>query len=869
MKFSKNMTKTATVLLVILASTSLMLIANVSQPANAQLSATQPTVAIPSGAIADFTVQMEPYLSFRPTTIGVGQIFLVNMWLSPSPGAQRMFLDFTVTITKPDGTNDVIKMNSYPNDGTAWFEYSADQVGEWTLKFEFPGTYFPSGRYSNGFIVTNTTGTNYADSLYAAPGSTDLQKLTVQQEMVLSWPPAPLPTDYWTRPVAYEHREWWPILGDYPWYGPGVGSLWDTLYPDTNRYWGNYYFVPWVQGPESAHVVWKRPAVTVAGILGGDWETKSADQNIFSNTNRMGYPNIIYGGRAYQTLIKDVNGEATAVWQSFDIRTGEVYWEHITEIASASFFGATYYSPSYIEYATGQNPGGGGDPTGTITAVNLLFIGNGYLVKYNPFTGAITANVSISPLSSATYYMNGYALGVQNLGGGNYCLINWTTIGSSSNFNSRIISNITWPFSSLPSTADYNTGVAVSVSTLSDAGAYTSIRAMAANLKTGALMWNITRGGASTVGGTAHGETSYSGSCVTVDHGKVAILTEQGYYLALDQLSGQEVWKSSPEFAYPWDKPGFGAYAVASAYGLIYHMAYSGVYAIDWETGKIAWKYEAHPPFEFETPYIDENGESVYSWNTDCWVADGKVYVYNTEHSATVPITRGWKLHCINATSGEGVWSVMLPGAGSKHETDIGAIADGYLSMFGSDGYTYVFGKGKSAITVTAPDIIVAKGSGILIRGSVLDMSPAQPGTPCVSKESMATQMEYLHKQLSISGVYGNETLTGVPVVLTAIASDGTVIDLGTVTTNAYYGTFNMAWTPPDEGTYEIIVSFAGDESYGSSAAATAVSVGPATPTPSTPEVPTPVDNTMLLYGILVAVIIAIVLALVALFWKR
>jgi hypothetical protein len=106
-------------------------------------------------------------------------------------------------------------------------------------------------------------------------------------------------------------------------------------------------------------------------------------------------------------------------------------------------------------------------------------------------------------------------------------------------------------------------------------------------------------------------------------------------------------------------------------------------------------------------------------------------------------------------------------------------------------------------------------------------------------------------------------------VMLTAVSSDGSVIDIGTVTTNGYYGTFGQEWTPPDEGTYQIIANFAGDASYGSSGASTVISVGPATPTPETPEIPTPVDNTMLLYGILVLVVIAIIIGLVALLWKR
>jgi hypothetical protein len=135
----------------------------------------------------------------------------------------------------------------------------------------------------------------------------------------------------------------------------------------------------------------------------------------------------------------------------------------------------------------------------------------------------------------------------------------------------------------------------------------------------------------------------------------------------------------------------------------------------------------------------------------------------------------------------------------------------------------------------------------------------------------MATQMEYLHKQLPIGGLWGNETITGVPVVLTAIDSNGNPIDIGTVITNGYYGTFSKEWTAPNEGTYEILAYFAGDESYGSSSAATAVSVGPApeiedTTTPVTSEAP---DNTILFAAVIVAVIIAILIGLVNLIALR
>jgi len=176
----------------------------------------------------------------------------------------------------------------------------------------------------------------------------------------------------------------------------------------------------------------------------------------------------------------------------------------------------------------------------------------------------------------------------------------------------------------------------------------------------------------------------------------------------------------------------------------------------------------------------------------------------------------------------------------------------------------YVVGKGKSATTVTASQKTIAKGATVLIEGTVLDQSPGQPGTPCVAKESMTLQMEHIHIAQPLNGIYGNETITGVPVTLTAIDPNGNVAYIGNTTTNGYYGTFNFAWKPELEGTYQIVASFAADDSYGSSSASTAVEVGAAPQEPAQVEFPAIPDNSMMLNSILAAVIVAIILAVVA-----
>jgi hypothetical protein len=159
------------------------------------------SIPLPDGVTPDVTVETTAYLSFRPNPVGVGQTILVNMWLNPATHASRYFTDYKVTITDPDGNTDVITVDSYRADATAWFEYVVDQVGEWKLKFEFPGGYFPPGNYTvtGGYLGSQVV--SFVQSCYYKPSKTAEQTLTVQEDIVTSWPESSLPTDYWTRPV--------------------------------------------------------------------------------------------------------------------------------------------------------------------------------------------------------------------------------------------------------------------------------------------------------------------------------------------------------------------------------------------------------------------------------------------------------------------------------------------------------------------------------------------------------------------------------------------------------------------------------------------------------------------------------------------
>jgi len=161
----------------------------------------------------------------------------------------------------------------------------------------------------------------------------------------------------------------------------------------------------------------------------------------------------------------------------------------------------------------------------------------------------------------------------------------------------------------------------------------------------------------------------------------------------------------------------------------------------------------------------------------------------------------------------------------------------------------YVFGKGPSATTVTAPKIAITLGQSVMIEGTVTDQSTGQPDTACIADEDMAEWMEYLHLQ---------EPMPAVEVSLDVIDSNGNYRNIGTATSDMT-GTFAMMWEPDIPGQYTVIATFAGSESYGSSYAQTYMGVVDAPDPTAAPEAtPAPMTDTYVL-GMGVAAIAAIV----------
>ena len=828
---TKTKTLTAITFSLILITAAFMAITPTAQAQHTNMQEAG-SVPLPTGVIADNNIDTISHLSFRPNPVGVSQPMIANMWVQPNLWGGRQYTDYKVTFTRPDGTTESLTVNGYMGDSTSWLEYTPDMVGTWKIQFDFPGGYFPAGNYTTvwGVWIGPDVVQSFPESVYYKPSSDGPYEFVVQIDPVLSWPESPLPTDYWTRPVSPENREWHPILGSYPATGVvGYGSDWPT---DTNIYMSNYDYIPYTQAPNTAHVVWRRQG-NIAGLYGGVFGST------LSRSSGGGGPSIVYAGRAYQSITKVVDGEPTSVWQSYDLRTGEVYWER-TGVSA----------PNMVIYNWGWTGGEAGlhGSSGARSGVELARITGGKFITYNPFTGAETQSISISPLTSGTFYATldyAYFLSIQNIGTSqspDYRLINWTIGGdpgrSNSIINVRMMvkSNVTWPFSSL-GTVDYEAGIAVSVEApRTNPATQTNMEAriMGVDIETGQLQWNITKD----IG-------VFSASTSVADQGKFALRFNDGKWHCFDLKDGKELWTGETS-SWPWGT--LGAYGVHSYGGMIISLQYDGIAAYDWTTGKVVWFYQSKTPYAYETPYQD----NFPFFTGTSRIADGKLYTYNTEHTPTQPLTRGWRLHCIDITTGEGIWNIT----GSMSP---GAIADGYLTTSnGYDGYMYVFGKGQSATTVSAPQAALPKDSNVMITGSVLDMSPGNPNTPAVADESMSAWMEYLYMQKPIPG-----DAKGVTVKLGAIDSNGNYQDIGEATSDLG-GNFGKSWMPPVEGDYTIMATFEGTESYGSSFDTTYFTVDPAPePTPTqTPATQTDTYITGSTIAILAGIAIAVFLIL-------
>ena len=300
------------------------------------------------------------------------------------------------------------------------------------------------------------------------------------------------------------------------------------------------------------------------------------------------------------------------------------------------------------------------------------------------------------------------------------------------------------------------------------------------------------------------------------------------------------------------------------AYGMLYTGGYTGmISAYNLATGQLQWRYTAPSGGEKIQNYVLMEG----------LIVDGKIYVGTHEHSADTPLYKGERVRCLNATSGDVMWTM----SGWAYPESF-LTADGVVIYWNNyDAQIYAMGKGPTAVTVEAPKAAIDLGRSLVISGTVTDISAGTKqieqaarfpsGVPAVSDDSQAQWMEYVYMQKARP-----TNTSAVPVTLSVVDSNGNYREIGTTTTNDGFFTFN--WKPDIQGQYTVYASFAGSESYWPSHAITSFAVDPAAASPAPTETPqsnlvTTTDLLMYLAVGVVAIIIAIAVVGLLLLRKR
>ena len=728
------------------------------------------------------------YMFLSPNPIGVNQLGVVQAWIVPRPlYPETYFYNYNFIITAPDGTTATVLIPETEQTGSVWFNYVYNQVGTWTVKFTWDGNDLPGGGISGDHAYTESA----------------LLTLDVQLDPILSWPPAPLPTDELTWPINPENREWYQISGAWP-------------MSEYNSSGASYN--PYSLAPETAHILWELPPFQgTAGLIGGVYGT---GEYFSQDRGAQLAVNVVIAGKAY------IEDWFNRKYICIDIRTGEELfsWDGPPTMGRRG--------PRTVamveETSTGYYPDSGSHSGPQIWSVGER------LIKYDATNGKELLNVEgygSSPnamIGTLAYVTTG---GVDEDAGripiGR--AICWDTAGNAEDFADRLVFNTSFPLKGegWVWNAWGDTVVGVVSDFPMESGAF--------DANTGEVLWihNLTDIELDQAFGCGYGYAYYPINDLRM--------------IAQNLRTGERDWYSEP-MTYPWSN--FGAYTHCSAFGMIYQSKYSGVWAWDALTGETMWQYSGGDSMlTGETPY------GTWPFYHGPIAADDKVYASTGEWGEFGTIVyRGQNLHCIDAYEGTQIWSIM----GIWNPT---AIAEGTLFAWsGYDGNSYAFSKGPTLTEVSMLQNVIAAGESAFITGRVTDQSPAQQGTPCISSEYMSAWMEYLHMQQPMP-----LDATGVPVHLFA-ESDGTTYDIGSVTTTCE-GYFDYKWTPPGEGAYQIYGTFDGDESYYSSYNITSLGVGKAVSPeqPIEPEEPA-VGLITTEIAIIVAVAIAVVVGVVA-YW--
>jgi hypothetical protein len=840
------------------------------------------------------------YVQAVPNPVGVGQAALVYMWVDKiADGAQLgntiRFQNYQLTITAPDGKVQTVTFPTIqdPTSNQA-YSFTPDQVGTYTLAFNFPGYKYTYTGLVPGLFAPPAP-SQYVNDTYLPSNATTT--LTVQQTAIPTIPNNPLPESYWTRPIYGENPNWYSISSN--WLGiqaPGYASG----YPGD------------AVGPQTGHVMWTK-SVQSGGVVGGNnFEIQGATYFEGSAYAQRFEQPIILDGKLYYTeplsfggVSGAMSGQPYGPTVCVDLRTGQVVWSR-TDVPAPSF--------GYIYDV--QEP----NQHGTYPPILFDAVGQSFFAKasvwraFDADTGDPMFNVTNIPSGTAAMGPNGeyliYVLandgattmtpfGPVASGPAKYYLAQW----NSSNLWSGQYSGASTTPSVVPPITDGSNPLMydwnISIPTLNTMSAAPSIvDAFTNNMLIG--MSGSYPGVASAFGGGGSAPYTYFAVNLNATKGAVGSILwtnsvqapagnvtvsyagadpvtgvfaetykETMQRVGFNMATGQKMWGPIGDqvaFQY-YSTTGYysgGLGGCVLAYGKLYSAGYGGIiYTYDLRTGNLLWTYGNGGEGNSTSMGYGVRGNyptTIYA------IGNGIVYTITTEHTVQTPIYKGALTRGINATDGSEIFT--LDDYCGSFATATAAIADGFATVFnGYDNQIYSIGRGPSALTVNAPKTSNELGKSLVIDGTVMDVSAGTKqvtqasdfpnGVPASSDASMKDWMGYVYQQKPLPSNF-----TGVDVTIDVIDSNNNFRNIGSTTTDQT-GMYSLTWKPDIAGNYKVIATFQGNNGYWPSKSETTFVVDPAAPTPSpVANPPSNLATTSDLMSYIVGATIAIIIAI-------
>ena len=635
------------------------------------------------------------------------------------------------------------------------------------------GTYYFQTHFPEQILDVTTQGVP-AGTIREASSSEEIS-LVVQNEPLEFYAGNPLPSEYWTRPIDSQFWEWASISGSW------LQGAWQSAPP--NR------LASYTLGPESPHILWAKPLWT-GGLAGGElgnhgYATGDAYKGKFQGSVIIN--GVLYYNRYHTGFVSTFPIEEVV---ALDLCTGEEKWVKNWDNQRLAF-GQIFYFDSFNQHGafaylwtTSGSTWNAYDPfTGewvyameNVPSGTNIYGPNGEIYRYT-----VNLNAGWMTLWSSRITVNPGNTGVWAIDG------SWGPEGSTYDSSLGIVWNVSIP-TGLPGTvrmARYNDRI---IGLTIGTGIGTQM------LTDPVRMWGISTAEGSA--GTLLFNTTWTppDQYLTIRTGAQDGAFEDGVFTlwikelrqhyGFDMDTGTLIWGPTEPQAY-LDALLWGPWHHNVAYGTLISSATSGiVYAYDVKTGNLKWKYEGSDPYK---EILWSNNWPVHQ----AFFADGKIYIYYTEHSTVDPKNRGSPFIALDVETGEVVFRVDGAFRGT-YWGNTAIIADGIIAYHNTyDQRIYAIGKGPTSLTVTTPDTAVSLGSQAVIKGTITDVSAGTKdpsitarfpnGVAAISDEDMGEWMKYVYMQIKRP-----TDAVGVPVKIQVVDPNGQYAWIGTATSDAY-----------------------------------------------------------------------------------